>query len=186
MLMETFTRATGKTTKRRATALICILTGLNTKDNGKMTSNMEKETKSGQMELNMRDITSQERKKAVEFSIGQTDPHTMETLKITTSTAKESTNGVTREPTTETGLTIRCKVRASSRGKTAGNMLVITSMIRKRGTVFSPGTTVASTQANGSQASSTESENITTLKERKSTADGRTARDSLGLKKTNT
>ena len=93
-LTEMYMMANGKTTRLMASDATTILMVPSTKATGMKISSMDAAKRSGPTVLNTRVITTMERNTAKESSIGLMAPPTPETLKTTTSKAKESTLGL--------------------------------------------------------------------------------------------
>ena len=85
-----------------------------------------------------------ERRKVTENSGGLTDHHIKAISLTIISKEKASTNGQTRENSTETGSIIKCMVMECSRGLTAANTKANILMTKKKDEEFSHGQTIES------------------------------------------
>ena len=90
-----------------------------------------------------------ERRRATENSDGQTDHHIKVISLTIISRVKASTNGRTRENSTETGSIIKCMDMECSHGLTAASTKANILMTKKKVEEFSRGLTIESMMACG-------------------------------------
>lgn len=114
-------------------------------------------------------------------SSGQIRAPTKETSSKTTSTEKESTDGLTAEFTAGSGSTTRWRAKAPSLGVTAVATSAATRTTRSMVRAHSSGPTVASTWESGAKASSTVKACMS-RKAKNDRASGKWARGLNGLK----
>jgi len=119
--METFTKASGLTTKLTEREHIFIWTEQSILVNGEKTSSTGSEWRPGLMVLAMKVTTSMERSMAREPSSGPITPCTLANFTTTTSMEKVFTLGQTAESMRASGGTTRCTGEAPSHGLMAEN-----------------------------------------------------------------
>lgn len=175
----------GLTTKQKALASISTQTEQDMKAIGKPTNKMGMVKRAGLTELFSKELTSKERRRGLEPSIGLTDPRIKEVSRTTTLKVRAFTSGQIRGCSKVTGLTEKCTAKENLPGLTAGNTLVITSTTKKKEKANSLGMTDANMKASGKKESSTESECSRQPTASSSSADGKTAREPSGFKKVN-
>lgn len=101
-----------------------------------------------------RDSLSRESNQARDSTSGQVEQLMMARFVKMTSTALAFTSGLTGEPTRATGRMERCTATVSTLARTANNMRVPMSMVRRKAGEFSLGPMDVSTTVNGSRVGS--------------------------------
>lgn len=96
-------KANGRMMLLMATENTSIQMGLNTSANGKTTNKTVMVSKPGQMEQDMKAITSKGKNSDKVTFLGTTDPATLEIFRRTKSKVKELIHGLTVECTSEIG-----------------------------------------------------------------------------------
>jgi len=119
--MEMSTKVNGKMIKLTGTEFTCMLMELGMKAVGKRISNMEKESRDGQMVLFMKVCILMGRSTGEVDSSGAIILYLKENSKTIILKARALTDGMTVECTMETGKTTKCTVKEFSHGQMEEN-----------------------------------------------------------------
>ena len=130
-------------------ALTFKLKVLGTLENGRMTSSITREKRSGLTVHSLRESTLMVRRMVRGNSIGPTALPLKATLSIMSYKVKEFTSGLTTECLMESGWTIKCMEPEYLLGLTAESTSVNTKTIKKMDMEFLPGPIRGSTTATG-------------------------------------
>lgn len=180
ILMATFTKASGITTKRKARGFMNIWMERSTLAIGYKICNMGTESKPGQMMPSMREITTTVKNMELEASSGKMGLRIQESFIIITFMAKESTLGPTVETTKEHGKQIKCMAMVYLLGKMAANTSVNISKTKRKDTENLHGQMGDVIEESGQKENSMEKDIISLLLAQKNTVNGRKARRSDG------
>lgn len=148
--MVTYTKDNGKKIRQTALENTHTLMELCMKENGLMTSSMEKVRKNGRTDPLSKASMLTVLKKDSELSIGLTVQPIQVDLGKIKSTVLEPTCGVTSAFTRATGKTTKCTVRESLHGSMVEDTKVSTTMTKSMVKVFLHGQMVKSTRVTGS------------------------------------
>ena len=170
-------------TRLTAEAPMCTWMVLSILASGEKTSSTDSVLRHGPMVRSTRETMNTGRSTVPAPSSGLMVPCTLVNSTITTSTEKVFTRGQTVVNTRANGEIIRCMVKVHSPGLTEENMLESTLMIRNKATESSFGPTVAATRETGKAGSNTAKVFMSPARAQKSSANGKTARESGGLAK---
>lgn len=121
MLMETFTKETGRMIRLMGMVFICMLMALDMKEIGRRISNMVKALKDGLTVLCIMASTLKDKSMGEALSNGATTLFSQESSRTTTSRVMGHTNGTMVVSITEIGKIIRCMARVSLLGLTDEN-----------------------------------------------------------------
>ena len=139
MLMETFSRANGMTTRQMGMVSTSIRTELDMRVSGKMISNTDTVRKYGPITHNMRAFTTRVKSMDVDFTSGRMAQDTTENGSRIELRAMENISGKTVELTLDNGKIIICTVKVPIPGLTEGDTKASTKWIRNMDTVFTTG-----------------------------------------------
>lgn len=122
--------------KQMALEFIIMLTALNMKENGKMTSNTVKVTNLGLMVVSFMDFTLNRKSKDVECINGLMETNMLGIGLTILFLAMESILGATEESMLDSGKITLCMVRELTNGQMEDCIMEIIKMIRRMGLVF--------------------------------------------------
>ena len=164
---------------RTGSASTSMPTAIRMKDNGRMTSSMEKESRSGLMALCTQDTTKMAKNAARAILPGQTKVRIRAIFSIMIYTELASTHGLTDVSTRVSGSTARWKAREFLLGLMGACTWASISMIQNTVKVNSLGPMAAATMVHGSLASNMVKESICRMVESEKVS-GRTANALIG------
>jgi len=127
---------------------------LDTKVNGRTTSNMAKELKNGRKVRSLKDNTSNRRNRDKEGTLGWTDPLMMENGSTTKFTAVEFTSGETVAVTMASGTRMICRVTDIMCTPMGFSTTGSTRKIKKKATENTSGQTADDMKDGGTEANS--------------------------------
>jgi len=178
-----FTRVSGKMIKLMEEVSIITQMELSIKENGRKISNMALAKRIGLMVQSMKDDTNWGKRKGWGTLNGQMEVPTRENSMITTSTERDSINGLIREHLQVIGSSIKCMVLEFSPGlmeeNTKGNIMMIKN--RGKGSLF--GLMGENMMGVGMMASSMGLEHITLQRMKSNMESGKMERESSGFRK---
>ena len=199
-LMEAFMKDIGKMIKLMAEADSFMLTGMCTRENGKMTrlmgmentctpmvpntkvigkkiNNTEKEKKHGLMVLAMKVTTLMERKMVMVNSSGLMVQPTKDNSRITTFMEEESIFGLIIDAMKDSGKITKCTAKVSSHGLMEESMKETIMMTRNKEEEFSHGQMAENTMVNGIMVNNMVRASTTLQKEKLREESGKKARE---------
>ena len=179
-LMATYSRANGLMIKPTGTEFTYIKMVPDTRENGKMISNMEKERRYGPIILCMRATTTKEKNTGEVCTSGRMDPDTKATGTRTELKELENTNGKMGGATQENGKIIICTAKEFTPGPMGGGTKASMRWIRSMATASISGLTAVSMKVTGTTASSTDRANTYFRTELAKLANGRTVKELTG------
>ena len=139
MLMETFSRVNGMTTRQMGMVSTSIRTELDMRVRGRMISNTDTVRKYGPITHNMRAFTMRVKSMDVDFTSGRMAQDTTENGSRIELRAMENISGKTVELTLDNGKIIICTVKVPIPGLMEGDMKANTKWIRNMDTEFTTG-----------------------------------------------
>ena len=181
MQMVMFMMEIGLMIKHTDLVFTVILMELNTKANGKKTSNMVMVLKHGQMVQDIKVNTFKERNTVKDNSHGLMEAPLLDSLSITILKDKANTTGLTVENSMDPGKTIKWKVVVFSPGLMAEDTRVTTSMTKKKDKDLSIGQTVENMKVAGKMVNNTELVPTHPPAEKPSKENGKKEKDCTGF-----